>query len=335
MLRSSLIAFALLSVAGSASAGAPTLSPGTCTYLVGAPAGATAASEEETYDGALVTPTCLSTNQVAARRVNPNGVEIYLEPPLPPISLEPGCHAAAWAGHEFVVSGVSDRTMARIDLTGGLDGLVGYLRLNTAQGVGLELEVEAIVEAMDSLTGEYIVVAREELFGRNVPTGPQQIRERFARRLEMSVNSGGRYRVGIHAEAQSVSVLSILDFGAPGSGLGIWYDSIQVCIDPPDSSGATLLARLDALEERDLEARLHDRQCIPSIWMPAAQGGLLESARSLVRDRIDRAAATGDPNVNTRVAEARLASADASIANAQYQRACRELSDGLRALTTP
>ena len=84
-----------------------------------------------------------------------------------------------------------------------------------------------------------------------------------------------------------------------------------------------------------LEKKLYEKECMPSVWLPAAQGGQLEIARALVADRLTRAVASGDPNVNAHVAAARLAAADAAAAAGQYQHACRDLCDGLHALTTP
>jgi hypothetical protein len=85
----------------------------------------------------------------------------------------------------------------------------------------------------------------------------------------------------------------------------------------------------------DLEAKLYRKECMPGVWMPAAQGGRIEEARVLVAERIDSAVATGDSGVNAHVARMKLAAADAALASGQYQRACKNLADSMRALTTP
>ena len=113
-----------------------------------------------------------------------------------------------------------------------------------------------------------------------------------------------------------------------------YYDSIEVCLDKPQDDSA-VQARLDALEDADLEQKLYEKECMPGVWMPIADGGRLEDARALVAQRLLQAVSTGDAGVNAHVAQARLEQADAAAAAGQYQRACRSLVDALHALTTP
>ena len=70
-----------------------------------------------------------------------------------------------------------------------------------------------------------------------------------------------------------------------------------------------------------------------SLWLPAADGGLFEIARGHVSDLADRAEANGDPHANVRLARQKLADSDANAAAGRYERACMDLSEGLRAIS--
>ena len=90
-------------VASLAAATPPALDPGTCTYLVGAPTGATAALDVETFEGTAVTPTCLALYTVSTRATETNSVQLHFE--HSGLSVPTGCFAKGWVGHEFLVTG--------------------------------------------------------------------------------------------------------------------------------------------------------------------------------------------------------------------------------------
>ena len=83
------------------------------------------------------------------------------------------------------------------------------------------------------------------------------------------------------------------------------------------------------------EDLLHDKDCIPTIWLPASRGWRLEDVRNHVASRIEAAGASGDPRANLGVARSRLVEADLAYTEGRFQDSCKRLSDALRALTTP
>jgi hypothetical protein len=116
--------------------------------------------------------------------------------------------------------------------------------------------------------------------------------------------------------------------------------ALEAKTDAMDARLVALEAKADAAgaeDERrsleDIERLLQERECIVSLWLPAAHGGRLERARDLVADLIARATASGDPSANPRLAAQKLADADAAQAAGDFQRACQLLSDALRAMT--
>ena len=307
----------------------PVLSPGTCTYLTGTPVGGTAATSDEPFDGVLIDDVCEVVLTVGVRGFGDDSVQIHMDGSA---SAGQPCHASAWVGHEFATEPLSGGT-ARVDVAGHVNGTFNYERTGLARSA-LGVRIEAVVSEVDPLTGVEERVGSAVLYERLGEDVNFRVDRDVAGTVPVTVRGATRYRVALVLTARSPYTTYLIDFGPPGTGRGARIDSIEVCIDaPPDDSA--LRARLDALEIADLEAKLYRKECMPGVWMPVAQGGKLETARQLVADRLAQATATADPNVNARVATMRLQSADEDITAGQYQRACRDLADGLRALTTP
>jgi hypothetical protein len=116
------------------------------------------------------------------------------------------------------------------------------------------------------------------------------------------------------------------------AGTNTRLDGIDIRLASMESLLSSLV---DRLLRQDLEWKLYRADCVPTLWMPEANGGHLEQARQLVSDLLADARASGASGVNARVAASRLAAADREIAEGDYQAACRDLASGLRALTTP
>jgi len=120
-------------------------------------------------------------------------------------------------------------------------------------------------------------------------------------------------------------------------------DSLEAKADLLEGKADALEVKMDEMQAllEDLarallwEQLLIDKDCVPTLWLPTAQGGRLEEVRDHVARRIGAAAAAGDPRPNLAVAQARLVEADAAYGEGRYQDSCRRLSDALRALTTP
>jgi len=319
-------AISSLLLAGACMAAPPVLQPGTCTYLVGAPPGAVLAGSEERFDGSAVEEVCNETPTFGARQFGDNSVQAHL--------LWPGgagsrhCRVETWVGHRFTVGGSGGPIRARIDISGFVDGVMGV----AIAGNMTSMTIDAVVAELDDLLSTEQVIRRAPLLHRQLETGAAQLNVSSAidEAVDVTVVPGRTYSVELVLMGHMPSSAHTFDFGPPGTGEGVRYDSIEVCIDPPASD-----PRLDAIADLDLEERLYHRDCFPGIWMPEANGGQLESARQLVVQRIAQAAATGDPNVNARQAQIRVLMANAAMNARQYQRACKNLSDALRTLTTP
>jgi hypothetical protein len=328
------LALGLLSPVLSARADPPVVEPGECLYLVGAPAGAPAAAREQTHEGTRVRDVCNAVDEhVGTNEVGPNSASVFIASPLG--SAERGCEVAAWVGHEFDAGGTA-RTTGRITVTGALLGHIAQFNTSAAfAGVEGRVAVEMQVVATDpALPSVETILASAVLLERSVTIGELDFDEPFSQRLEATFVHGRTYGARLVVTLQGAIGFYDLDFGSPGSGNNVRYDSIEVCLDAPPDDGA-LHARFDRLEEDALERALYQRRCYPGVWLPAALGGRAEDARALVATRLADATASGDPGVNVHVARMRLDAADADLASGRYQRACRDLSEGLRALTTP
>lgn len=311
----------------------PEVRPGTCLYLIGAPAGAPAATTEETVESARVYETCDSIAHLTPHAAGDSRIEAWIEPTNPLGNTAEACLAETAIGHLFSVGALSGATNGHVDVTGAYDGFM-FTRVDIHTASTSSAKLELLLEEQDPLSLAWITMNSATVFERVVDGQSLEMSGSFARRLDGRFRAGRTYAVRMSLQIGQTRVFRTIDFGSPGSGRNAHYDSIEVCLDaPPDDSA--LRARLDALEGDEIEEALYEKECRPSIWKPAANGGRLEEARALVADLITTSVATGDPGVNAHVAQMRLASADDAIAHAQYQRACRSLSDAVRALTTP
>jgi len=156
---------------------------------------------------------------------------------------------------------------------------------------------------------------------------------------------------GIEAlEAKADAAEAKLDAGGTAlTALETKADMAEGKLDSLESAQGVLEAKTDALEGTIEEIRedlrfetglqiehlLHNKECVTALWLPRADGGRLEDVRALVARRIQEAEVSAEARANLKVAQDRLAEADAAIAEGRYQMACRRLSDAFRALTTP
>lgn len=313
----------------------PVIAPGECLYLVGAPPGEPLAATEETDAGTLVRDTCTAVDEhVGTNEGLSNSAHAFA---LTPLGFgRRTCTAAAWISHTFSTSPDGEPVRGHVTVTGGVLGFV-ELPASGSDDSEAAFDVSLQILEIDPSLPTPTILASETLLSGAAGLGLTTFDEPFSRRLDATLRPGRTHAVRLVLTVWG-SFAFTSDFGSPGSGRNVHYDSIETCLDPPADNSA-LIALLDAHDAADdaadLERKLYAKECMPSVWMPAAQGGRLEDARALVANLLSRAVATGDPNVNARVAQSRLDQADAAILAGQYQRACRNLADGLGALTTP
>lgn len=312
----------LLGLARPAWSQAPLVEPDSCVYLVGAPAGAIAAGSESTGAASRIGVPCTMTANATTGADGPNSAQILIQQ-LNPIFDSCAATSATW--HEFQVAGGPSPVTGRVDLAGRIHG--AYRR--ATDYVSPLVLIEATLEELDPLRGALELLGRTEIVRWEGASREEELDRDFGVTLTGVFHPGRTYRVSLRLSAEAGQRSDFIDFGPPGTGRGARYDSIEVCLDAP--VGGTD----DEAALRDLEEKLYLKQCMPTVWLPASQGGRLEEARDLLADLLARATASGDPGVNARVAGMRLASADADILEGSYQRACRNISDGVRALTTP
>jgi hypothetical protein len=110
---------------------------------------------------------------------------------------------------------------------------------------------------------------------------------------------------------------------------------VQTGVDDANRKADEILALLRGRDRQEIEWKLYNNECVPTLWLPAAQGGMSETAQSVAANLVAAARASGDSGVNVRLAEAKLASASESFADAEYQRTCKLLVDAVKAIGTP
>lgn len=319
-LVASLASFAVPSLA---LADPPAVSSGECLYLVGAPPGAPAAAVEERVEGSRVVPECTVVHGMDLNRDGDNMIQGWTEGR--PDTSEAQCLLSGWVGHEFTAeSAGTPSVQATVTVEGAYDGEIENRFIDLGLGSSARI-VLRVVE--DPRTRRVIVAERIVADFHNVMNPPLQPAEPFAAALTTRLRASRPHAAELVLELHGVSQITSLDFGAPASGRFARYDAIEVCVAAPPGAGGTTMA--------DLERDLHERRCMPSVWLPEAHGGQLESAQELVATRLAQVVASGARGVNESVASRRLAEADAHAADGDYQAACRSLSLGLRALTTP
>lgn len=322
----------LVLVSAPASAAPPIVNPGECVYLYGAPPGAAAATHEDTVSGTRIFDYCGADTYVTTGGTSPTSVEVGLVDLH--MTSDDQCSATAWTGHRFALAPGGAPALVRVDIAGSLNG--AFLDITSIRNHELVLSCD--VSEVSTTTAVPVAIASAVLM-EHAPIPPYLTLpdEPFSSRFEFTALPGRAYEVALRLTGHKLGTGGTIDFGTPGSGRGAHYDSIQVCVEEPpeDVLRREFATLLSTLGDDDLESRLYARECKPTVWMPAAQGGRLEAARSLAADLLARAVATGDPGVNAHVATQRLVQADDHVAAGQYQRACRSLSEVVRALTTP
>ena len=82
-----------------------------------------------------------------------------------------------------------------------------------------------------------------------------------------------------------------------------------------------------------IEEALRKPDCIPTIWLPVAQGGMLELVRDHVAAVLGQALASADPTCDVNQAQKHLDAADGLIAGGEYLKGCQRLTLAMQALT--
>lgn len=333
-MKRSAVVILMITLAAPHAGAVPAIAPGECLYLTGAPPGSPSATEEVIVEGSRSPEVCGAMVTMGARGDGTHSVQLNLQGTTTPDPSRTPCLARAWAGHQFRIPAGELGVAARVDISGGVLG--SNLRADATTDLA-ELRLMVVLEEMDPVTSLAERIAERTVYATPLAVRRTELDERFAEALSFRARGDRTYEVRLELYVtRGTNVAAYTDLGPPGTGRGAWYDSIEVCVEAePEPPVAPADPRIDEMELADLELRLYNKECLPRVWMPAAQSGRLEAARQIVADRIAQATATGDPGVNARVATQKLAAADADIASGQYQRACRSLSDSLRALTTP
>ena len=266
------------------------------------------------------------------------------------------CPVVGWVANafEFDSAGVVD---ARVSIDGWYSGFIGGRNQYS-------LRVQLLEEDGGSLR-----VLDERIILEKDPPADIIVDDRFAVQLTARLRPGHVHHVRLVHEAHMGAYGGVggfrgsdgFDFGyTPGRGAG--YDMIEVCLTPVEdlsdirrgladantsiaavaSDVAAVNAKADEIlsllrrdDRDDIEWRLYQKDCLPSLWLPAAQGGKLERSRDLVVSLTDAAEASGARGPNIRLARQKLTSADAAITSGDFQSACWMLTEALRALTTP
>ena len=326
-IRAAVVACVVLSLAVPASAvDAPVIRPGECLYLLGAPAGAPAATTEVSYDGTEFTDTCSHIPHAEVNRDAPHRMSVWIERRNLLPGEPNGCFVAAFSANEFSIPADIGAAWLFASASGDATGLMeGAGAANFDERMRATLELQALAVAPDG--SERVLAARNVLEREVSAQAVMSVENRWSSTLSVPVAGGGTYRLRLRLQLQIFHGLVTMDFGTPASGRGAGYDSLSVCV--------TRMSDGVSPQDDQLERDLYDKRCMPSMWLPAARGGKLDAAASLVDRLTDAAVASGEAGVNAGVARERAARAATEIASGQYQRACRDLSEAVHMLTTP
>jgi hypothetical protein len=324
-IRLVLAAFALTFPCLAQAVDPPAVQPGECLYLLGGPPGAPAATVEVTNSGTRIYDNCAPhVPHAGVGRDAPHRLTAWAEFQNPAGFENQGCLIQAWSEHEFRVDS-DGPAWIHVSAAGRMTAL---LRALGASSIDKSVTASLVLELrQQSPDGGDRVIALRPVVERGVVTKELVIDDPWGLTLAALVPSGGVYRARLQLEIDVEKFFREADVGSVGSGRGAGYDSIEVCVTPM-GNGATGLSS-------EIERDLHDKRCIPSLWLPAARGGRLEEAHAIVQGLTDAAEASGEPGANTTLARERLQRADDEAGRGQYQRACRSLSDALRGLTSP
>lgn len=321
-LRVAVLALALAPLG--ASAQAPTVRPGECLYLIGAPPGAPAAATEQAYDGTKVYDVCTHVPHVEVGRDAPHRLTAWMEWLTPSTSDPAGCTALAWSSQEFVIP--SD--VPSVVSVGASGDLRGYYRTNRADLSTSPTFVSLTIDLLEVGTdGSERAMVSRSIFRTELNSNELVLDEAWAATLQAHAARGGQYRVRLTLMLEAGRFFRDLDFGTPGSSRGAAIASVEACVIPTGGDQRQV--------GDEIERDLYEKRCMPSVWLPAALGGRLEEAVALVDARTTSAETSGAPSVNLHVARQRLERARTQQASGDYQQACRSLSDAIHALTTP
>ena len=324
-IRLVLAAFSLMLPCLARAVDPPAVQPGECLYLLGAPPGAPAATVEVTHSGTKIYDDCRPhVPHVEVGRDAPHRLTAWAEWRSPTGFEYQGCLIQAWSEHEFRVDS-DGPAWIHLSAAGRMTAL---LRAFDNSSFDKPLTASLVLELrQQSPDGGDRVIELRPVIVRGAATKELVIDDAWGLTLAALVPSGGVYRARLQLEIDVEKFFREADVGSVASGRGAGYDSIEVCVTPM-GTGATGLSS-------EIERDLHDKRCIPSLWLPASRGGRLEEAHAIVQGLTDAAEASGEPGANVTLARERLQRADDEAGRGQYQRACRSLSDALRGLTSP
>lgn len=325
-IRAAVVACALVAIAVPAGAvDPPVIRPGECLYLLGAPPGAPAATTEVSYDGVIVRDHCSQVPHAEIGRDAPHRITTWMDRRIPLVDEPRGCQVAAFAENEFAVL-ASDPAWIQVSASGTIAGQMG----DDVPGVGgtsIEAILSLVLEQV-APDGTAVSLSRDEVRHHVIDvTNQLLVDDSWSGTVSARVAGGGLFRIRLAFELRADGIVSVLDFGTPGSGRGVGFDRVSACVMRLSDGGSTVAD--------DLERDLYDRRCMPMLWLPSNNHGRLDDALMLVSSRIEDALNSGESGTNIPVARARVARATTEIASGQYQHACRSLSDALHALTTP
>jgi hypothetical protein len=303
-----------------AAAQAPVVQAGECLYLYGAPPGEPAAATEEFRSGTQIYEECTQTTTAEVGRDEAHRLTVEMSNPGGP---NRECLAMAWSEHQFVVE-----ADAPVRVIASASGHWTGLLVSVSDSWSVPTEAWLVLSAVEIRPGGSERRVDESRVARHVIDASQlSVADPWSRSLQFDALPGQRLAVRLELWLRGQARMRTLDFGTPGTGRGASYDTIDVCVLPSSASMGS--------DDDDLERDLYEKRCLPSVWMPESAEGRLEDAAVLVASLVARAGSTGDPGANVALARQRQARAATEMARGQYQRACRSLSDAVRALTTP
>lgn len=321
-LISKLLSVIILLTPALALADPPVVASGECLYLYGAPPGEPAATTEVTGSATRIFDDCTQDLHVEVGRDTPHQIQAWLGS----TSGGRGCQATAHADHEFVAD-LSAPAWVIVAASGDVSGLI-ETSFNPSFTAVIRFDLEIVKTAPEGevVVGRTTVFSHEHIGNLN----RLQLAQSWSGSVMALVGSTASLRARLAAYIQFIGTTDELDLGAPGSGYGAAYSTLSACVIPVHSAGGAA-----GPEASTVERDLHDKRCLPYLWLPEAQGGTLESTMSLVLERIDQAAASGDPHAQITIARDRMNRAAIEFSRGEFQRTCRSVSDALRALTTP
>jgi hypothetical protein len=112
-----------------------------------------------------------------------------------------------------------------------------------------------------------------------------------------------------------------------GSGV---LNALEAKLDAVEAKLDAMQAEADAAEAEGWEEHLCALECMPHLWLPAAEGGHLEEVRDWVTAQVDHAEATGEREVSVARARQQLGIGNSMLANGLFVRACQAYARALQ-----